>query len=123
MKIKAIKIKPLKEIIDDAKVAMKLATQGKGKEIKEPTVYFESLEAARRFLTNERLKLLSAIKAFKPKSIYELAKITGKNIKNVSDDVNFLKELGILNFKESKTKRKSKKPVLLCDQIHVQVHF
>jgi predicted transcriptional regulator len=105
------------------KRACRLAMSGKGKKVTDMEVYFESVDAMRAVLTEERVNLLKAIKAKKPKSIYELAKVTGRNLKNVSQDVNRLAELGLIDLKKSGDPRRSKKPVLLADRIQVEINI
>jgi predicted transcriptional regulator len=42
-----------------------------------------------RALTEKRLELLKTIKDRKPSSIYELAKLSGRDLKNVLQDVSY----------------------------------
>ena len=53
-------------------------------------------------LTSERLKLLSRIKHRRVKSIKELAKDTGRDYKNVFNDLQILEKLGLIRVSESK---------------------
>ena len=48
------------------------------------------------------MELLHAIKHNKPKSIYELAKITKREYKNVYDDVELLFRLGLITKEKNK---------------------
>ena len=59
-------------------------------------VYFTSIEAARNLLTPSRLALLRAIRVNKPGSIYELAKIVGRDLKNVQSDLRLLERYGVV---------------------------
>lgn len=59
-------------------------------------VGFTSLEAARNFLTRERLGLLRTIKTRRPQSIYELARMVGRDLKNVQDDIGILERHGLV---------------------------
>jgi predicted transcriptional regulator len=54
------------------------------------------LEAARNFLTRERLGLLRTIKTRRPQSIYELARMVGRDLKNVQDDIRILERHGLV---------------------------
>lgn len=121
MRVRKFGIKSLKESLADMKEVCRLAMAGKGKKVTGMEVFFESVDAMRAILTEERINLLRAIKTKKPKSIYELAKVTGRNIKNVSQDVNHLAELGLIDLKKSGDPRRSKKPVLLADRIQVEI--
>ncbi len=59
-------------------------------------IYVDSLEAARRILTPERLKMLGIIKRKKPSSLYALAKIMGKNFRAIYRDVGILSDVGLI---------------------------
>ncbi len=59
-------------------------------------VGFSSIEDFRKFFSKRRMELLSVIKHKKPKSIYELAKITNREYKNVYEDVELLEQLGLI---------------------------
>jgi len=61
--------------------------------------YFTSLEAARKILTPKRLELLRAIRQKSPRSIYHLARLVGRDVKNVQGDVRALSELGLISLK------------------------
>ena len=62
----------------------------------KPGVYFTSLEAVRALLTDRRLALLHLVREHAPKSINQLAKISGRDFKNVHADVMLLKSYGLL---------------------------
>ena len=120
MKAKTIRIKSIDESLNDFKKTFKKAEKNKHAKA-TPTTYFSSFEAARKIMTQERIKLLRAIKFHKPGSIYELAKILNKNIKNVSQDVHFLSEIGLVDLKESHQLKKQKKPSLITDHLVVDL--
>jgi len=63
-------------------------------------VYFTSLEAARNFLTRERLTLLQAIRTKHPQLFYELAKPVDRNLKNVQQNVRLLERHSRVRFIE-----------------------
>jgi predicted transcriptional regulator len=119
MKIKTIKIQTLEEGLQDFADAFHKAQTGKGKSAKTE-VFFTSLEAARRVLTPERFKVLRFIKENKPNSIYEVAKGLKKDMKNISQDLRFLAEVGLVELTDSKASRNQKKPVLLSDHIRFE---
>ncbi|HVN27490.1 MAG TPA: hypothetical protein VMT64_03345, partial [Candidatus Binataceae bacterium] len=60
-------------------------------------VGFTSLEAARSFLTRERLALMRAIRHRHPGSLYELARIVGRDFKNVQEDIKLLERHGLVH--------------------------
>lgn len=69
-------------------------------------VYFTSLAAVRALLTEKRLALLHLIRERHPNSISELAKISGRNFKNIYADVMILKKYGLVKIgPPSKTTR------------------
>jgi predicted transcriptional regulator len=68
---------------------------------KRDGVYFTSIEAFRKALTPKRLELLHLIRKEKPESIRSLARISGRDIKNVTNDVQYLARLGLLELNES----------------------
>ena len=86
-------------------------------------VYFTSLEAARNFLTRERLALLQAIRAKHPQSIYELAKVVNRDLKNVQQDVRLLERHGLIRLIERRRGQKSKVrvPEAPFDQIALRI--
>ena len=65
-------------------------------------VYFTSLEAVRALLTEKRLALLHLIREHSPSSINQLAKIAGRNFKNVHADVMLLKGYGLIQMSRQK---------------------
>lgn len=97
MRVKKVRIgiKPIEVALGDAKAAMKKVERGE-KVQREAGVYFTSLEAFRRVLTVKRLELLRVIKNEKPDSIRELADLAGRDVKNVSDDVKYLEQVGLI---------------------------
>ena len=82
---------------------------------------FSDISALRRVLSKEKTRLLHIIKTEKPKSIYDLAKKSGRSFKAVSDDVKLLKKFGFINLVESKEKRKRLKPELVSDTISISL--
>lgn len=86
-------------------------------------VYFTSLEAARNFLTRERLALLRAVRERHPRSIYELAKIVDRDLKNVQQDVALLERHGLIKLTEKRRGEKSKVrvPEALFDEIALRI--
>jgi predicted transcriptional regulator len=107
MKIKRIDIgiKGLKESLGDF-----VRTWGKleaGEKVKkEEGIYFESVDTMRAILTNKRLLILKTIKEKKPNSIYELAKILGRDIKNINQDLKLLSDVGLVTLEKIETDKK-----------------
>lgn len=117
-----IEIRPLSELFDDFRGAFKAVQQRRSFKSREG-VYFTSLEAARNFLTRERLALLQAIRAKHPQSIYELAKVVNRDLKNVQQDVRLLERHGLIRLIERRRGQKSKVrvPEAPFDQIALRI--
>lgn len=71
---------------------------------KESGVYFTSLEAFRKAITPQRLGLLRLVRESAPASLHELARLAHRNIKNVSDDVRYLAQVGLIDLREGDKK-------------------
>ncbi len=81
---------------------------------------FDSLLALRQLLSNEKARILHIIKNKEPKSVYELAKILGRNFKAVSDDIKLLERFGFIELIQEKTKnRKRHRPIVIIDEMHI----
>jgi predicted transcriptional regulator len=67
-----------------------------GKRVKRKTaLYFSNIKDLRKVLTEKRLELLKTIKDRKPSSIYELAQMVDRDLKNVLQDVSYLRDIGM----------------------------
>jgi predicted transcriptional regulator len=90
---------------------------------KREGVYFTSIEAARNLLTPNRLALLRAVRSGRPGSIYELAKIVDRDLKNVQDDLRRLKTYGLIRMANATRsgKRRVRVPEALFDQIELRI--
>ncbi len=122
MKVKNITIRTqsLKEVLDEAKEVMKKLERGKKMEEHEG-VSFESLEAMRKVLTEERLKILKTIRKEHPASIYELAKLLGRDRKNTFDDVQYLAQVGLIDLKKTKDGREKTTPRVNYERILLEI--
>ena len=65
-------------------------------------VFFHSYETARSLFTEKRLELLRLIKKHAPTSINQLAKIAGRDFKNVYTDIAHFARLGIVDIPRGK---------------------
>ena len=82
----------------------------------------EDVSSLRRILSNEKARILNAIKTQNPSSIYELAKKLGRSFKAVNDDVKLLKKFGFIELKEERSKnRKRLRPVIVVDTLNIWV--
>ncbi|MBI3076697.1 MAG: hypothetical protein HYY85_06880 [Deltaproteobacteria bacterium] len=115
-----VRIKPVEEALGEFKEAYLAATQGRPYSYRGG-VYFTSLEAVRNVLTARRMLLLHTVREKCPRSIYALARLLGRNIKNVHADVQLLEELGLLTLVEGPKGRGAKQPKATCDSIEVTI--
>ncbi len=115
MKSLIISIKSSSEALDDFKKAFKAAKSGK----LTPTRYEISFDNKRDFDRFVRhIFILSNILAFKPKSIYELAKLSEMDVSNVNKILSFFEEVGAIKLKERIVDgRTVKTPVVDYDKI------
>ena len=122
MRIKRVKIgiKSLEDVLGNAREVMKRLERGE-KVKKESGIYFENLDAFRRTLTEKRLEMLHVIKEKHPSSVYQLAKILNRDIKNVNMDLEYLREVGLVEIKRSKEKRERVIPEVNYDVIELRV--
>ncbi len=122
MRVKNIRLEIQDEDKFISEIKRDLKKIAKGENTKNrSTLSFESLKAMRMFIPDERLKILKVVRRYHPESIYELAKILKRDTKNVSDDVHYLSELGLLDIKESKDGRKKTTPVVNYQKIMVEI--
>ncbi len=83
---------------------------------------FEGISALRNILSNEKARILHAIKTENPNSIYELAKKLGRKFKPVSDDVHLLKRFGFIELIPEKTKNRIRhKPKVIIDKVTINI--
>lgn len=87
----------------------------------EPGLYFETVAELRRTLTNKRLDLLLAITQHNPGSVRELANHVGRDYKNVSEDIDLLKQLGLVELEEREGRGGPKAPTVPYDEIQVTI--
>lgn len=124
MKVKnvTIGIKSIEEVLNDAKTVMKRLERGEKVRKRKPGIYFENLEVMRKAITPERVKILKVIREKHPASIYELAKLLNRNLKNVADDVHYLAELGLIELEKGKSNGREKTtPMVNYDKILLEI--
>ncbi len=122
MKVKnvTVRIKSLKDVFEEAKDVMKRLEKGK-KVKKHEGISFENLDVMRKVLTEERLRILKTIKKEHPSSIYELAKILKRDMKNTFDDVQYLAQVGFIEIKKTKEGREKATPIVKYDKILLEI--
>ena len=123
MKTVSFSIRPIDDVMDDVVETFEAARTGR-RIPKGPRkeVGFTSIEAARNFLTRERLTLLRTIRTRHPSSLYELAKIVKRDFKNVQEDIQILERHGLVQIaKEPRGRRKVKVPRVTFDEIALRI--
>jgi predicted transcriptional regulator len=122
MKVKNIRIaiKSDDELFKEVKNVWQKLERGESVK-KHEGVYFESLDAMRKILTEERLRILKTIRKEHPSSIYELAKLLGRNVKNTFDDVQFLAGMGLIDLKKTKEGRERTMPSVSYNKILLEI--
>lgn len=122
MKVKNIKvsIKSDEDIFKEVKgVWGKLE---KGEKVKgHKGISFESLDVMRRVLTEERLRILKTIRKEHPQSVYQLAKILHRDIKNTFNDMQFLEQAGLVELKKTKDGREKTTPMVNYEKILLEI--
>ncbi|MDO8740072.1 MAG: hypothetical protein Q7J54_00685 [Candidatus Woesearchaeota archaeon] len=101
MKIKniTVEVKPLKDVLKEAAEAMSEVRKGKSIKARKG-LSFGSVESFREFFTPRRIELLQVIRHKHPKSIYELAKLTNRDIKSTAVDIKILEKYGLIDTKK-----------------------
>lgn len=122
MKVRNIRIsiKSDEELFKEVKEVVEKIERGE-KVKKHEGISFESIESMRKILTDNRLKVLKTIKKEHPQSIYELAKILHRDIKNTFDDVQFLANAGLVELKKTKDGREKTTPIVNYDKILMEI--
>lgn len=116
-----IGIKSAEEGMTDFAEAIEAIRKGNPPRKKKEGVYFTSLEAMRAVLTPKRVELLHIIREKRPDSIYELSRVTKRNLKNVQDDVAMLARIGLISLRRPKTARRRVIPRVDYDQLQLQI--
>jgi predicted transcriptional regulator len=89
---------------------------------KKNGIYFESLTAVRKILTDKRLEVWRAIRDRKPQSITHLSEILDRGFRSVHRDVVLLKELGLIELIEGPgTRGNVQQLVSLYDELMLAV--
>lgn len=118
MKIKRLVVscKTSTQVFDDFKKAARKVQMGKAKGQAEYEVSFDNKTDFYRFVRN--IPILSAIIAFKPRSVYELAKLTNTDVSNLNKTIQFFEDIGVVIIKSSKVDgRAVKRPHVEYDEV------
>jgi predicted transcriptional regulator len=111
-------IKSLREGLKDFSDTFKAVQQGEQVKAQPEGIYFTDFGAFRKVMTPQRYAILKLIREQHPDSISCLAAISGRNIKNVSDDVKALINLGLVETLQS---GRNKAPHLKYEKITLEL--
>lgn len=115
MKILVISLKTSTEALSDFVHAYK-AVKKRKLEGSHYEVSFDNKRDFDRFVKN--IGILSLILAFKPRSIYDLAKVVKMDLSNLNKIILFFEEVGAIQIKKGKIDgREVKRPIVPYDQI------
>lgn len=122
MRVKRLKVgvKPLENGLQEFGATLGSLHAGQ-KVSKRSGVYFVSVEAMRRVLTPSRLALLHLIRTRHPRSIAALAKLIGRNFKNVYADLKLLADLGLVHLEKGTRLRDSVTPTVPYERIQFEI--
>ena len=117
-----IRIKSAKDALEGFRSAFKSIESGRTL-TRRAGVYFTSVEAARNLLTPNRIDLLHAIRTRRVGSIYGLAKLVGRDLKNVHEDLRLLEDFGLVQMKNGRGtgKRRVKVPSAQFAEIALRI--
>ncbi|MBW2974707.1 hypothetical protein KY366_03220 [Candidatus Woesearchaeota archaeon] len=125
MKIKniTVEIKPFKDVLKETAEVMGKIKKGSYVKPKKG-LSFGGVESFREFFTPKRIELLQIIRHKQPKSIYELAKLTNREIKSIVMDIKILEKYDLIDTKKVPAKGKTGykvRPVFDYDKITVDI--
>ena len=117
-----IQIKSAGDALDGFRKTFKEVEAGR-RVARREGVYFTSIEAARNLLTPNRLALLRAVRSGRPGSIYALAKMVNRDLKNVQDDLRLLERYGLIRMADATRagKRRVRVPHAVFDRIELRI--
>ncbi len=110
MKKLIISLKSPSESLEDFKSALKSARKGK-KSGQHYEIAFDNKKDFFKFIKN--IDILMTIQSLEPSSVYELAKMLGKDQSNLNKIIMFFESYGIVKIKEAKKNNRTvKKPIV-----------
>ena len=92
--------------------------------IKGSTKKTSEISSLRQLLSNEKARLLDVCKTKQPASIYELAKLLGRDFKAVRQDIRSLEQFGFVELiSNHKHGRELLKPVVAADRVIITINL
>lgn len=125
MKVKRVKIgvRPPGTIFDEAAEVIGQIEAGKKVRVQGEWLYFSDVREMGKVLTPKRLELLKTIRDHRPESVRALAELTGRNVKNVAEDLGLLASLGLVEMEARGGPGKKKAPRVRYETLTVEVHL
>lgn len=119
MKHLIISVKSSAEVMNDFKRALAKARK-RGFKTPHFEISFDNRHDFEKFVRH--LPILSTILHFKPKSVYELAKISGMDVSNLNKIILFFEEVGAIKIKTVKVSgRTIKKPIVEYETVEFKL--
>jgi predicted transcriptional regulator len=87
------------------------------------TLIFASVTDYQKFMTEQKIALLSAIMNKKPVSIYQLAQLVERDFANVQRDCTALEAMGFIRLEDTGDAKKSKTPRLAFGYKRIEIHM
>lgn len=116
MKRLVVSCKTADQVFEDFKKAAKRAQKGGSSKEPEYEVSFDNKADFNRFVRN--IPILSAIIAFKPRSVYELAKLTETDVSNLNKVIQFFEDIGVIRVSTERVSgRTVKQPHVEYDEV------
>ena len=116
MKKLVVSCKTADQVFEDFKKAASRVRRGKVHGETEYEVSFDNKADFNRFVKN--IPVLSAIIVFRPRSVYELAKLTDTDVSNLNKVIQFFEEIGVIRIKTSNIGgRTVKRPHVEYDEV------
>ena len=116
MKRLIVSCKTADQVFKDFKAAANKVRRGTFQGEAGYEVSFDNKADFNRFVRN--IPILSAILAFKPRSVYELAKLTDTDVSNLNKVIQFFEEFGVIRIKMTQVDgRAVKQPRVEYDEV------
>jgi predicted transcriptional regulator len=125
MKVKRIRIgiAPPGQIFKEAGEVIGHIEAGRKMKPETGWVYFPDVREVGKVLTPKRLEILKSIHDHQPESVRALAELTGRNVKNVADDLDLLASLGLVDMEPRRGPGTRKAPRVRYEALTLEVHL
>lgn len=125
MKVKrvTVAVRPPGAIFDEAAEVVGRIEAGKKVRAQREEICFSDVREMGRVLTPKRLEILRVVRDHRPASVRALAQLTGRNVKNVAEDLGLLASLGLVDMQTRGGAARSKAPRVQYDTLRVEVHL